>query len=255
MLKLSQEMKAALIGAIIGGLLVAIATFMITDHFANKQISLDKRSAAAQLYTDVGFLDLKLKYDSDAYTQNLDLSKTNSQWPDDLINVDRNITTWLVVDDVDNTAIAPYLIKINGNTYETNRLESLGLVRTRSPFSNSGMTAVPDILLPDPANSIYCTLNHPIMPVQLYNDHGTYYVYQGHLGKFNPDLSQKLYLLYYTVEQAETNRQYVQNFIDSHPNAKLTRQYFDAYMQMRADIIDASLMTNEILRELEAERR
>ena len=243
----------AIVATVVGSCIGAYLTNQGSTDQWNRQISFDKRTAAEQLYTDVGFLDLKLQYDSSAYTQNLDLSKTGSQWPDNVININHNSTTWLVVDDVDNTAIAPYLIKISGDTYAVKRLETSGLARTRSPFSNVGMTAVPPVLLPDPKNTIYSTLSYPIMPVQLYNDHGTYYVYQTHMGKFNADLSQRLYLLYYTVAQAEAERQYVQNFIDSHPNTPLTRQYFDAYMQMRADIIDASQMTDVILGELKTE--
>jgi hypothetical protein len=255
MSELSQEVKAALLGAIIGGLIVAVATFVITGYFTNQQIDLDKKSTAQQLSNDMSNLDIQLRFYSQAYTQNLDLSKTGAIWPDDVINPNSNTPTLLIVDDTNNTATAPYVIAMNNGTYEETKLNTEGLARIRSPFYGYlKEPAVYPIQLADPKNSIYCTLSYPIMPAQLYNEHGVYYEYGTHMSGFNnKNLSQDLYVFYYLLAQAESDRQYVQNYLDSHPNAKLERQYFNAYMEMRWDVIHASRMTDPILGELNAE--
>lgn len=100
-------------------------------------------------------------------------------------------------------------------------------------------------------NQFPVVVDNPIIPRPIYNDHGMYYVYETDISKFDKDLSYDLYLFYNNLTIAESYRQYIQNYLDSHPNGKLNGQYFDAYMDMRIRIIYAANMAKKILKELD----
>lgn len=253
MVKLSSDVKAAIIGALIGAIIAGVITFMVTCYFTNQQTLNEKRGTIQQLLTDISALDITLQFYKQAYVQNLDLAKKGTVWPDDLLQINPNVPTLLIVDDVSNTATAPYIIKMDNGRYEETKLNNEGLARLRLPYKG-GTPAVYPIQLADPENSFYCTLSYPIMPPQLYNEHGMYYVYGPRLGGLSENLSADLYAFYYLIEQAEYNRQYVQNYIDSNPDSFLTGQYFNAYMEMRDDIIRASQLSDIIVGELNEEK-
>jgi hypothetical protein len=232
----------------------------LADYTMQQQISFDKHSAANQLSIEINSMNQSLQNYASAYMNYYDFSD----------ELGKNI----VIDPKGNS-----LLRVSDKSGNGTRLYDMivvnGIFKTRKvggvPVRNNGTLNMiyPPIDMADVGNKVgnetYYTNNtvidwfivvidNPMIPSPLYNDHGMYYVYERDISQFDKNLSRDLYVFYNFLTIAETNRQYVQNYLDSHPNSKLNGQYFDAYMDMRLNIIYVSEMAPTILKELDTEK-
>jgi hypothetical protein len=115
-------------------------------------------------------------------------------------------------------------------------------------------------MYPYTQQELWGNLTYPVIPTKLYNDHGMYYVYTKDIPKFNPKLAQDLDTFYNEVILAESDRDYLQNYIDKNQirvdannSSFITLQYFTAYMDMRVNIMKASELASNVTTELNEE--
>lgn len=239
-----RDWKIPIIVAIIGIAGLFIAGYINYLDWQN-HIAFDKRGAASQLSIEIDSMNKSLQDYAYQYMNYYDFSKDGK---DVIINT--NVNSLLRVFDESKTRLYEISVKngafiakkINGYPVRNN-----GTLKIRYPI----LTIVSEGRIE--INQFPVVVDNPIIPGPLYNEHGIYYTYVTDVSKFNKNLSQDLYIFYNYITRAESDRQYIQNYLDSHPNDKLNGPHFDTYMDMRIGIISAAKMAPLILRELNAE--
>jgi hypothetical protein len=236
---ISIEIKSALISAIIGALVAGIVAFGVNSYFVNQQISFDKQGAAEQFSIEIISLNDTLQAYAYEYSQNKDLTCGGSE-----VNIDPNKTTVLML-----SGGVPYELVFNN--------QSITAYKGYPNYTNiNSQILVVGFKFPNapPAPRFQsCQISDPIIPPNLYNEHGMYYTYVKDVPKFNQELAKKLYVFYNDITSAEADRGYIQNYLDLN-NPLITQsfkgQYFSAYMDMRMDIINASQLEPAIVQGL-----
>ena len=90
---LSTEVKAALIGAIIGAFVAGIITFGVNSYFTNQQMSFDKQGAAEQFSIEITSMNDTLQTYASEYFQNQDLECNHAN-----VKITPNKTNFLMLD-------------------------------------------------------------------------------------------------------------------------------------------------------------
>jgi hypothetical protein len=224
----------------------------LTDYQINQQmeqqILFDKQGAAKQFAIEISSINPLIQSYAVCYFNNFDLTSKGKN-----IFVDRNSDTYLLVNSSDKTLTrTPFLLILNNDTVKEARV-----IITPMNTDNNGNDKV-NINLPDSKNSIDdCVLSNPIIPSQLYNDHGMYYTYIQDIPKFNSQLAYDLDTFYYEISSAEADRKYIQEYLATQERSQeryvLENQYFVAYMNMRVNIMKASKLAPRIIEELNEE--
>lgn len=251
--------NAVQIGVIVAiiGVIATIAVPFATNY---SQTQTEKKDMAAQLYIEIfaknrSLVPYYMEYES--YTDMRSLSSDGTQ----LVGTTSNGFALQPVFSPDEKNI--YLHYTNNGSYYEDDAAGVGATMT-----NGVLTRIPAIGLPIPNNQVknnqivgsfkmtmkpYCILDYPIIPGPIYNEHGMYYIYTKDISMFDGDLPQNLYTYYSVLTDSESNREYIQSYLDMNPNAPLNGQYFIAYMDMRSDIIRANQLAPTILTELSNE--
>lgn len=231
---------ASIVSAIIGGLLVNQG---VTDQW-DRQISFDKQGAAQQFSIEISSLNDTLQTYATLYSQNKDLTCGGSE-----VNIDPNKITVLMLGDE-----IPYELVFNNRSITAYK----GYPNYSSGDPQIYVVGFKFPNAPKVSTFQSCQISTPIIPPTLYNEHGMYYAYVKDIPKFEPTLARNLNTFYNKITTAETDRQYIQNYLDSRNDIpigsqSIRGQYFSAYMDMRMNVIDAAQMEPEIKQELETQ--
>ena len=252
----NNAVQIGIIVAIIG-VISTIAIPFATNYF---QTQTQKKDMAAQLYIEIFDKNRSLSFyymEYESYTDMRSLSSDGTQ----LVDTTSNDIVLQPVFSPDEKNI--YLHYTNNGSYYDDEAAGVGATMT-----NGVLTRIPAIGVPIPHNQVknnqlvgsfsmimkpYCILDYPIIPGPIYNEHGMYYIYAKDISMFDGDLPQNLYTYYSVLTAAESDRAYIQSYLDMNPNASLNGQYFIAYMNMRSDLIRANQLAPTILTELSNE--
>lgn len=231
-------------------LLISVWSWSISDNSARslvnytmqQQMSFDKKAAASQFSMEITTLSPALQQLCNVYTNNWDLASNGS-------NVRIYPKTVLMVYG-ESYKYTPYEID-----YVNNSIVYAGQVYS-TPIYTNGDLSYSIAKTVDPGTVVEnCQLINTALPGELYDSQGMYYLYYKDLSKFNTTLSHNLYYFYTNLIRAEAEREYIQSYMDSHPNSStLNGEYFYTYMDMRNKIMVASSLTPTILNELENEK-
>lgn len=263
--------------AILGAFGCVIAGGYISYHLWQTQVSSSKHAAASELSIEINSINQSLRPYVVDYLYNIDLSDPGMDIP---VGSSNNQNSFLLLGyypfDFSNNSIDK---NNNPVIYEFAYLQGVytfGVI-TGIPFykidgkmvywypESSYLDGVPNVIkdgtpqtgysymIPDYHLKLNCKVDNPIIPGPLYSDHGAYYVYQTDISRFNESLAQNLYTYYNLISRAETDRQNLQEYTDSHPNTTLDEQHFNTYMDMRIDILLAHNMTSTVLDGLDKE--
>jgi hypothetical protein len=210
-----------------------------------EQIEFNKKAIATQLFIEINLMNPSLQINAENYSRNYDLMANNE-------SLDKN----LELDGV-------YLIthKNNKSSYEMIIHKGIYTQSARmidAPYYYNGekySVTVTTIHKEDSTVYIPTTLENPILPSPLYFEHGMYHIYAKDLVNFNKNLAQNLYIFYNKLINAESNRAFLQAYADSKDGniSDLSGRYFDSYMDMRFNVIEASKMVQDLLNDLNIE--
>lgn len=235
----------AIIISIISIYISIINSYNIADYQITQQVSVDKKAAAEQFYIEINSTYPSLHGLASKYFDNYDISTNGNS-----VIIDPNGETVLNINSISGKEEAPYLIDyIDGSIVSAKQLDEI-------PLRDNGSMALvtpPRLYIGDTKGEVYCIVDNPIIPGPLYRDNGVYYAYIKDISKFDANLSQDLYVYYNEITKAESDRQYIQSYLDSHPNGTIEGNYFDIYMNMRLNVMDAACLAPRILQELENE--
>lgn len=235
----------AVVGTLLGAWVGAVIANQGEYALWQQQVSFDKTSTATQFYIEINSTAPSLYGLAYQYYNNYDLSTDGNN-----VIVKPNGLMVLNISSKSGIEQAPYLIVINDSRIiDARQLEQI-------PLRNNGSFAVittPRYYEGDFEGETNCILDNPIIPGILYSDQGIYYSNNKDLSKFDKNLTQDLYTYYYDLTKAESERQYIQNYLDLHPNATIEGNYFDTYMSMRLHIMNAAAIAPKILQELKEE--
>lgn len=238
---------ASLFSAYLGG-------WMANNNYHEQQ-KFDIRAAEQQLFIEINYINQSIQPYAFEYMHYYDFSVNGKN-----VNVDPNTNSITLVFDENRTHLyeiySVYSVftveKIIGFPVRTN-----GTLRVEYPPISGRDLGIYLGNGTDKINALFgpfqVVIDNPVMPGPLYNDHGKYYAYEKDISKFNKTLSQSLYVIYNYLTRAELDRQYIQNYLDTHPSSKLNGQYFDTYMDMRSCIIFTAKRAPTVLKELEKE--
>ena len=257
MIRLTTNDKVIILCVLLSG----IVSYVVTDFINYQQTSFDKQGAAEQFYIEINSLEPLIQRYASFYFSNYDLSYNDNKTPGyKNISINPNIYTILKISSDNYERIqSPYLLTLYNNTYDR------GYLLNNPPIGNeTGLIQVVDVNITDdngsllPSEVIDCYLSNPIIPSQLYNDNGMFYVYVKDIPKFDPILAQNLDSFYYEVTTAEADRNYLENHLsaqnETHTNGYNEEdQYFNVYMDMRVNIMKASELLPVIINELNEE--
>jgi hypothetical protein len=232
----------------------------ITDYTMQQQMLFDKQAAASQLIIEINSMNGSLQQYAHEYKNYYDFSESGR---DVAIRPDMN--SMFRIYDQNRTRL--YEINVKHGEFSAKKLNARPVRDNgtlKMDFSDNSFILTEKTMGNKVGENAYninfefrqfaVMVDYPIIPSPLYNDNGMYYVYETSLSKFDKNSSQDLYLFYNNLIRAEYNRQYIQNYLDLYPNAKLNNQYFDAYMEMRIEVMYAANMVPKILKGLEREK-
>jgi len=215
-------------GAYLGG-------WMANNNYHEQQ-KFDKQAAAQQLFIEIKSLNDSLVNYANIYINFNDLRDErgknigiypNINWFLMLNNWDENQSYWcFCMKDHNFNAWQEVSIptRINNITkFERPDLDNSSIVALGNKTENGWILEAPVEII-----NVSVIVDNPIIPYLLYNEHGMYYVYETDLSKFDKNLSEDLYLFYNLLGNAESDREYIQNYLDLHPNKRLNKQYFNA---------------------------
>lgn len=257
-----EKVMAILTGlAVLSSFFMGLYTLRINDQqskaIANftmqQQISFDKHAAAWQFIIEITRMNFALQGYTADYINYYDLGDENGR----SIDINPHTPSLLRIHDQDGSRF--WEVDVKPGSFVSYKLivkpkRENGTITFECPTITPAWIATwfgPYI--PNQIENVSVVIDNPIIPSPLYSDHGVYYIHAADISKFNKNLSEDLFDFYDILMNAETDRQYLQNYIDSHPRAQIKGQYFDAYMDMRCDIIAAAGKAPIILEELEKE--
>ena len=207
----------------------------------NRSITFDKAGASQQFSIEIESMNQTLQFYGLQYFMNTDLSYNGSNFGE--IKPDVPVLLMITAHDAPSY---PYEIVLYNDSVTFNSKSFIV-----PGYVNGGIVNYTSIYgIPPNGYEILRSLTFPIIPTKLYDDHGMYYVYVKDIPKFNPKLANDLNIFYNEVASAESDREYLQNYIDANKDNKIQYQYFNTYMDMRVNIMKASKLAPILLQEL-----
>ena len=242
-LLVSKQGNYILIFSIIISVLTAygVAKFEIDN-----QKTFSKHAAAEQIA-----FEIKSKYPyllsySEFYGNLSDLTSNNAN-----LKVNLSEDTIVYVYDK-NHGSAPYVIEFkNGRAI-------MGAPRFSLLYID-GQTIIATPKTDNPQNPVVeknATIGMPVLPQRpLYSDHGMYYFYVSDVPYFDNNTAEDIFNFYDKLSTAESEREYISQFLNTNPNSNSSGYYFADYMDMRANIMGATDMIPTLLTELNNETK
>jgi hypothetical protein len=216
-------------------------------HTIEQQNNVSKNAAAEMFLFEIESLNDTLGHYAFYYNNYYDL-----KLGDQNVILPPHVNVTVFITSENDTDATPIKMEINNGKID------VAPMRIIPVYDNGTVTRVsPDLLITNPNGLIeFFELGKIRLPSPLYNEHGMYYLYTKDISNFNKTVAQDLYTFYNEVRIAESDRVYIQTYLDAHPNVNdLKGAYFDSYMQMRFYIINANLMVPRILQELDNETK
>lgn len=217
-----------------------IIAFGVVDYQMNNQSISERQSTAKQLSTEIELLNPNLQEYASYYKKGFDLD-VGGKNPE----IEPNVDNYFIISTKNNSAL-PNILKANESGYYLYHLTIISLHNGTGDFS------WPNIY---PPNTVFfAKLDTPIIPPPLYNEHGMYYLYAKDISNFDTKEFTDLYLFYTQIAKAESDRASLQTYLSTYGyNDELKGQYFNTYMDMRLNILNAAKIEPKVIEELNNE--
>jgi hypothetical protein len=230
--------------------------YKVIDYQMNEQTKFDKHVAAKQFELEIESINQPIESYFNFYANCRDLTSNGEP-----INLNKDVLYNILVADKANDVI-PQAIIIDDMNMKPAPLLFIPPIYKKGTFDydwniyfmlvsnyNNGKNYTSSKVV-----NVTATVDNPLIPSPLYNEHGMYYVYQKDLYNFNASLAQDLYIFYMYLTTAEIERQHMQECFDnsSYPFI-LTQNDFKSYMTMRSCILASRTYSKQILQELKKE--
>lgn len=217
-----------------------IIAYGVVDYQMDNQVILDKQATAKQLSIEIESLNPNLQEYASYYHKGFDLD-LNGDNP----AIEPGVDNFFIVSNKNSSSL-PVIMKVNKTGYYLDHLT------IKSLHNGVGEYSFPNIYPPNVV--FFATLDTPIIPPPLYNEHGLYYLYAKDISAFDKTVAQDLYLFYTEIAKAESDRVFLQTYFSTYGyENEFNEQYFNTYMDMRLNILNAAAIAPRVLDKLDNE--